>query len=138
VPADLSEEERATIEELKAEFAKLETEYQQADELPVEADRRLGEIEAALVAFESRSPIFDAGDIPLAGVFVSIDGEGALSVDRAYIRPEDEAVVVGAEAQSAVRSETPDGQEANVPAPRAVITVGGTPVEPDDEEDDAI
>ena len=49
-PVDLSPEEQATIDALNAEQAKLESDYQDADELPDEVDQRLGEIEAALTA----------------------------------------------------------------------------------------
>ncbi len=139
VPSDLTDEERATIDALKTESDKLEADYQDADELPDEVDQRLGEIETALLAFETRPAIYDPADIARAGVFVSIDDEGALSVDRGYVRPEDEApVVVDSEAESAVGGETADGEETQVSVPRTVITVSGAPVEPEDDEDDAI
>ena len=139
VPADLTDEERATIDALKTESDKLEADYQDADELPDEVDQRLGEIEAALSAFEAQPMVYDPADIARAGVFVSIDDEGALSVDRGHVRPEDEVpVVVDAEAESVAGGETADGEEAEVSVRRAVITVGGAPVEPEDDEDDAI
>src|SRR3546814_8251265 len=70
---DLTLEEQATIEALTAEQARLEAEYQDADELPDEIDARMGEIETALAAFDDRSAQFDPADIAIAGVFVSID-----------------------------------------------------------------
>ena len=39
---------------------------------------------------DNRPRSFDPGDIARAGAFVSIDAEGLLSVDRGYVRPEDE------------------------------------------------
>jgi hypothetical protein len=51
--ADMTAEEHATIDALHAEQAKLEAEYQDADELPDEVDVRLAEIEEALSAFET-------------------------------------------------------------------------------------
>ncbi|MFX6778573.1 DNA-binding protein, partial [Acinetobacter baumannii] len=51
VPADLTDEERATREALRTEYDQLEAQYQDADELPDEVDQRLGEIETALQAF---------------------------------------------------------------------------------------
>ena len=139
LPADLSDDERASIEALKAEYDKLEVEYAEADELPDEIDQRLGEIEAALSAFDARPVIYDPADIAHAGVFVSIDDEGALFVDRGYVRPEDEAPVgVSAEPESDIGSDNADGGEAKVAVQRAVITVGGVPAEPEDDEDDAI
>ena len=47
-PVDLTAEEQATPDALNAEYAKIEQDYQDADELPDEIDQRLGEIEAAL------------------------------------------------------------------------------------------
>jgi ParB family chromosome partitioning protein len=139
VPADLTDEERATIDALKTESDQIEANYQDAEELPDEVDQRLGQIEAALAAFEARRMIYDPADVARAGVFVSIDDEGALSVDRGYVRPEDEApVVVDAEAESIGGGDAADGETAKVSIPRAVITVGGAPVEPEDDEDDAI
>jgi ParB family transcriptional regulator, chromosome partitioning protein len=139
VSADLTGEERATIDALKTEFDKLKADYQEADELPNEVDRRLWEIGAALTALEARLAIYDPADIARAGVFVSLDDEGALSVDRGYVRPEDEApVVVDAEVDPAVGGGTTDGEGAAVSVPRAVITVGGAPVDAEDGEDDAV
>ncbi len=134
VPADLTDEERATIDALKTESDQIEANYQDAEELPDEVDQRLGQIEAALAAFEARQMIYDPADVARAGVFVSIDDQGALSVDRGYVRPEDEApVVVDAEAESIGGGDAADGETAKVSIPRA-----GAPVEPEDDEDDAI
>jgi ParB family transcriptional regulator, chromosome partitioning protein len=72
-PADLTIEEQTTKDALNAEHDKLEAEYQDADELPDEVDERLGEIEAALLAFEDRAIIYDPADVARAGVFISID-----------------------------------------------------------------
>lgn len=110
VPSDLTDEERATIDALKTESDKLEADYQDADELPDEVDQRLGEIEAALSTFETRPMIYDPSDIARAGVFVSIDDEGALSIGRGYVRPGRRSACrrqFGGE--SAVGGETADG-----------------------------
>jgi len=111
VPADLTDEERTTIDALKTESDQIEANYQDAEELPDEVDQRLGQIEAALAAFEARRMIYDPADVARAGVFVSIDDQGALSVDRGYVRPEDEApVVVDAEAESIGGGDAADGE----------------------------
>ncbi|OJV29290.1 ParB/RepB/Spo0J family partition protein [Sphingomonas sp. 67-36] len=133
-PLDLSAEEQATIEALNAEYQKLETEYEGADELPDEVDQRLGEIEAALAAFETRPVRFDSDDIRRAGVFISIAHDGSLDIDRGYVRTEDEARIesdgeTGAEAA---------GDPAEPVVQRAVITIGGQPAEPDDDDDGVI
>src|SRR5216683_1801681 len=82
VQIELTGDEQATFDALTAEHAKLESEYEAADELPDEIDARLGEIETALAAFEERPVRYDAAEIGRAGVFVSIGSDGSLSVDR--------------------------------------------------------
>jgi ParB family chromosome partitioning protein len=136
---DLSVEEQATNEALNAEYAKLEAEYEGADELPDEVDERLGEIETALAGFDDRPVIYDPSDIVRAGVFVSIDGEGKLSVDRGYVRPEDEApVTVDGESDTGADGATPEAPDPSTPmVQRAIITIGGQ-VEPEDDDDDII
>jgi ParB family chromosome partitioning protein len=137
--ADLSVEEQATIEALNAEYAKLEAEDEGTDELPDEVDERLGEIETALAGFDGRPVIYDPSDITRAGVFVSIDNEGKLSVDRGYVRPEDEApVTVDGESDTGAEGATPEASDPSTPmVQRAIITIGGQ-VEPEDDEDDVI
>ncbi|WP_022698297.1 ParB/RepB/Spo0J family partition protein [Euryhalocaulis caribicus] len=130
-PVDLTDEERAAREALREEFDRLEAEYAEADELPDEVDERLGEIEVALDAFEDRPKQYDPAEIGRAGSFVSIRHDGQLSVERGYVRPEDE-VSEGDDAKC-------DGDAATDrrTVQRTIITVGGES-EPQDEEDDAI
>jgi ParB family chromosome partitioning protein len=137
-PVDLAEEERATLDALNAEQAKIEEDYQDADELPDEIDQRLGEIEAARSILETRPLVYDPAQIARAGVFVSIDAEGLLSIARGYVRPEDEAPVI-VEPESEVQGDgetNGDEPTTNGVVQRAVITVGGAPTEPVEEEDD--
>lgn len=138
-PADLTEDERAERDALRAEYDRLEAEYGEADELPDAVDRRLGEIETALEAFEGRPMIYDSAEIARAGAFVSIDRDGDLVVDRGYVRPEDE-VPEGGEADGAnVDGETADGDADSEPAVRrTVITIGGTSTDAEDDEGDGI
>ena len=96
-PVAMSEEEIATAEALRAEYERLEQAHAEADELPEVVDLRLGEIETALAALDERPVRYDPEDIARAGVFVSIDGSGALRVERGYVRPEDEPALPQAE-----------------------------------------
>jgi len=142
VPADLTDDEQASFDALKAEQDRLEALYAEADELPDEVDQRLGEIETALAAFEQRPMIYDPADIGRAGVFVSIDEAGTLSVDRGYVRSEDEApVVIEPEGNEADGRDADRGEGSTVPVQRAVISIGGAPTasaEEDDENDDVV
>ena len=89
----LSAAQEAEREALQAEYDRLEEEHAGPEDLPEEIDRRLGEIEAALAAFEDLPVSFDPAEVARAGVFVSIGSEGRLRVDRGYVRPEDELPV---------------------------------------------
>src|SRR5712664_752956 len=128
-PVDLTIEEQKTIDTLNAEHDRLEAEYQDTDELPDAVDQRLGEIEAALLAFEDRSVVYDSADILLAGVFVSIDSEGRLSVDRGYVRPEDEAPVGAPEIGQGIDAPLTDGRQVTAAEHGTVISVAGASAE---------
>jgi ParB family chromosome partitioning protein len=136
-PADLTIEEQATIDALNAEHAKLEFDYQDADELPDEVDQRLGEIEAALMVFEDRSVVYDSADIARAGVFVSIDSEGRLSVDRGYVRPEDELPAADSDLRQDVDASSTEGQKPSTAVQRTAISVAGHPAETEEDDEDA-
>jgi ParB family chromosome partitioning protein len=138
-PTDLTAEEQATIDALKVEYAKLEAQYESADELPDDVDARLGEIETALATLENRPVIYDPADISRAGVFISIDADGGLSVDRGYVRPEDEApVAVDGDEEAGADGGASEGNDpSQATVQRAVITIGGQP-EAEEDEDDAI
>jgi ParB family transcriptional regulator, chromosome partitioning protein len=135
-PAAFTDEERASRDALRAEYDKLEAEYAEAEELPDEVDHRLGEIESALDAFDARPLIYDPAEIARAGVFVSVDGDGRLEVERGYVRPGDETPV---QTEPSAGSESPSGSEGDRAVERAVITIGGgaasPTVEPPEEDD---
>ncbi|MCC0027228.1 DNA-binding protein [Pseudooceanicola lipolyticus] len=129
---DLTDEGRAEREKLRDEFDALEAEYAQADEFPDEVDARLGEIEEALDALESRSMRYDADQMARAGVFVSIRYDGQLAVERGFVRPEDE-VVEGREGDGDDGASVEGDEDGSVQ--RAVITVGGAAPEADEDEE---
>jgi ParB family transcriptional regulator, chromosome partitioning protein len=132
----LTPDEQATFDALTAEQAKLESEYESAEELPDEVDARLGEIETALAAFENRPVPYEPTKIARAGVFVSIDVDGRLAADRGYVRPEDDPVPGSSEDPAAGEIGGADEAVPAAPAQRTVITIGGD--QPEDDGDDAI
>jgi ParB family chromosome partitioning protein len=64
--------------------------------------------------------IYDPADIARAGIFVSIDGDGDLRIERGYVRPDDEAP-----AEPNADGEAPEGSEDDGDVQRTVITIGG-------------
>ena len=133
----LTDDEQATRDALQAEMDGLEETYAEAEELPDEVDQRLGEIETALAAFDDRPQAFDPEEAARAGAFVSIDGSGALRIERGYVRPEDELPIApetdaetdpAAEPMIAARTEH-DGTS---------VVAGTEPPAAEPEEDDGI
>jgi ParB family chromosome partitioning protein len=132
-PLDLTADEQAAIDALNAEQARLEAEYAGADEI----DQRLGEIETALASFDDRPIHYDPAEVAIAGVFVSLDADGTLSINRGYVRPEDEIASDADRGEGALTGSVANDQAAPS-VPRAVITIGGQSAEPDDDEDDTV
>ena len=132
-----SAEEVAACDALKAEFEHLEEQYADAEEFPEEVDRRLGEIETVLEAFEQRPVLYDAAEVARAGAFVSIDSAGVLRIERGYVRPEDEPPVAAEDEQAGSDAEAHGAAE-----PRTMPASGDDPGaggdagvdEPDEDE----
>ncbi|RTL81039.1 MAG: ParB/RepB/Spo0J family partition protein [Hyphomicrobiales bacterium] len=89
--APLTGEEQVRYDVAVAEYNRLSEEHESADDLPEEVDRRMAELEAEIAAVDDRPAVYDGAEIARAGVFVSIDYDGRLKVERGFVRPKDEA-----------------------------------------------
>lgn len=127
----LSEAEQRTYGALRAEFDKLQEEHDAAEELPEDVDQRLGQLEAAIEAFDSRPYQFAAEEVTRAGVFVSIDPSGQLRIERGYVRAEDEPK---AEAEWQAAQDPADSSAVGPDADRAPITEGMSDAPSSDDE----
>ncbi len=88
----LSEDEAAQQDALRNELAGIEERYfvDQDEDLPEEVDKRLGEIEAELEAFDNRPVLYAPDDIAKAGVFISLESDGSVRIERGFVKPEDQ------------------------------------------------
>ena len=137
-PIEITDEEQATRVALQAELDRLTEQYDNADELPDEIDQRLGEIEAAIEALDNRPMRYEPAEIAIAGAIVTIDSDGSLIAHRGYVRPADEAPI---EPTHENGHPTPDGSGVSSLAhgvKPTVVTMGGQPLQGEDEEDDGI
>lgn len=129
--ANLTDEEKADLDALTEKFDALTAEYEDADELPDDIDQQFGDLETKIEAYQNRPLVFDAEEVALAGVFLSLTNQGVLRVECGYVRPEDEPVIepdpVDKEAAEAT-------DEAQRDAPAG--TSGGTNPAPAPEEDE--
>ena len=127
----LSDEEQATRDAFGEELDRLYAEHEGDEDLPDAVDARLAELETAIDAFDSRPVLYDAAEVARAGAFLSIDGNGALRIDRGYVRAEDEVPVDGGDGDDGA-GENDDHGRGGGPA----ITVGGKPEGDGAGEDD--
>jgi len=127
-PVALTEADQAERDQLQAEYDRLIEAHAGADAVPEEIERRVEEIGIALAAFDDRQLSFDPAEILRAGVFVSIDADGDLRVDRGYVRPEDEPV------NDPVPVPDADGS-ASVPSIPLVVGATSVTAEPPEEDE---
>ena len=80
--APVTEEEQVRYDAAVAEYNRLSEENESADEIPEDADQRMAELEAEIASIVERPSIYDRAEIARAGVFVSIDHDGRLKVER--------------------------------------------------------
>ena len=121
--APVSEEQQARYDAALAEYDALSDEHEGAEDLPEEVDRRLAELEKEIAAVDERPAIYDPTELSRAGTFVSIDYDGALKVERGFVRPEDE------EPAGAPAAGAPTGSVV-APKPAGDGAVGRTPRNP--------
>ena len=93
VEPPMTADEETALAALEAEADRLETEWADAPELPEDVAARIDVIDAEIGALVDRPLIYDAEEIARAGVVLSIERDGSLSIERGFVRPEDEPVV---------------------------------------------
>ncbi len=107
----LTAEEEATLAALQQESDDIEAASAEAEELTEEQDRRMGEIETAIESINERPILFDPADVAIAGAFVSIDRNGRLSVERGFVRAEDEPMAEVEEPEAATGQPSANGYD---------------------------
>ncbi len=110
----ISDEEQQRLAALEADGEALSAEWSDADEVPDEIHARLEAIDAEIGALSERPQVFDPAEIGIAGVFVSVEHDGSLRVERGFVRAEDEPEAEGGddpEVGSASESESDAGPD---------------------------
>lgn len=90
-PVELSEEDEAAYTVAQAEYNRLSHEWEGADELPDDVDRRFGELEAEISGLDALRHAYRPDHIARGGIFVVLSHDGEARIERGFIRPEDEA-----------------------------------------------
>ena len=132
---ELTEEELALHDALTAEFDKLNTEYEAADDYSKETEARLDDLDSQLQALNERPFVLDREDVARGGAFISLAGNGELRIERGFVRPEDEPVI-DAEGGDDVEQNGDDGND-TAAVEGDGVTINGKPIgveEPDEDD----
>ena len=141
-PDEMSAEEIARHDAVKAEYDKLDDEYAAMEEADEEIENRLDRLGAELDAFSDRPQIYDPEQKALAGAFVTLGANGRLQVEAGFVRPEDEPRVETDDDDEAIdneghdtsnHDEDNDGAGSVVVNGRALNGASETAEEPEDE-----
>ncbi|MAF63364.1 MAG: chromosome partitioning protein ParB [Blastomonas sp.] len=86
----LSPEQTQRLAELEAQAEELTASWSDSDEIPQDVEARIEAIETEVAALVDRPLNYDPEDMARAGAFVTIDRNGAVQVERGFVRAEDE------------------------------------------------
>jgi ParB family chromosome partitioning protein len=87
---ELSAEDQAALDAAQAEFNSLTGQHESAEELPDEVDARFGELEAEIERLEAKRQAYDPADVARCGAFIILNHDGAVRIERGFVRAEDE------------------------------------------------
>ncbi|WP_425645424.1 ParB N-terminal domain-containing protein [Agrobacterium leguminum] len=91
-PVELSEEDEAAYGAAQDEFDRLTAEWDNTDDdLPPDVDERFAELEAEIERIDALRHAYDPNEIARGGVFISLNHDGSVRIERGFIRAEDEA-----------------------------------------------
>lgn len=130
----MSAEEEKLGADLEAEGETLSNEWSDADEVPDEVHTRLEEIDAEISRINDRPIVFDSAEIAIAGAFVSIGIDGRLSVERGYVKPEDEPEAEPEEGDQGTDEGANDAGGGDGSSKSAPSAPGQSAAEPEDDE----
>lgn len=138
---EMTDEDETRLASLREEAEALEEEWSGAGDVPDEVEARVTAIDEEISAIVSRPLVYQPNEMARAGVFVSIDVDGSLYIERGYVRPEDEPAEepIGDDKHGGETSTDLTQLEDGGNADPAIVSVGGvdgTDVSEDEDEQD--
>lgn len=91
-PIALSDEDEARLEVASVEYDGLIEGYSSYDEMPEEVAAKVEALDAEIDAINAKRSVYDPQVIANAGVFVILNHNGTVKVERGFVRAEDEAL----------------------------------------------
>lgn len=110
-PGALMGKERKRLVAARAELEALELQYDGVEELPEDADRAFGALEAEIERLEAADWTYGPELVAQGGVFVVLGHDGAPRIERGFVRPEDRNEEAEADAEEEVGEERDESAE---------------------------
>lgn len=89
-PAEMSADEIARYDAVKAEYDALDAKYAEMEDADQEIEDRLDQFGAELDGFGDRPQAYDPVQKAIAGAFLTLGANGQLQVEAGFVRPSDE------------------------------------------------
>ncbi|HEY8604516.1 ParB/RepB/Spo0J family partition protein [Tsuneonella suprasediminis] len=91
-PLALSDEDEKRLEAASAQYDQLVEGYDSYDEMPEDVAAKVEALDAEIDAISDKRHAYDANVIAHGGVFVVLNHDGTVRIERGFIRAEDEAL----------------------------------------------
>ena len=91
-PVALSDEDEKRLEAASAQYDQLVEDYDSYDEMPEEVAAKVEALDAEIDAISEKRHAYDANVIAHGGVFVVLNHDGTVRIERGFVRAEDEAL----------------------------------------------
>ena len=88
----LSDEDEARLDAASVEYDQLVEGYDSLDEMPEDVSAKVEALDAEIDAIGARRSAYDPNVIANGGVFVILNHDGTVKVERGFVRSEDEAL----------------------------------------------
>ncbi|MBA3448355.1 MAG: ParB N-terminal domain-containing protein [Pseudaminobacter sp.] len=137
-PRELTAAELARHDEIKVEYDRLDAEYAEATEYDEEVENKIEQLGIELDALNERPNVYDPTELASAGVFVTLDSNGRLRIERGFIHAEDEPRTETGETESCVDGgvDEANGERASYVVVNGASANGASATE--EEDDDTI
>ncbi|MEN7537324.1 ParB/RepB/Spo0J family partition protein [Aurantiacibacter flavus] len=91
-PLALSDEDEKRLEAASAQYDQLVEGYDSYDEMPEDVAAKVEALDAEIDAISDKRRAYDANVIAHGGVFVVLNHDGTVRIERGFVRAEDEAL----------------------------------------------
>ncbi|MBX3583234.1 MAG: ParB/RepB/Spo0J family partition protein [Rhizobiaceae bacterium] len=125
-PAEMTDEEIARYDAVKAEYDALDAEYAEMEDADEAIEDKLEQLSAELSVFDDRPSVYPPALKAIAGAFITLAANGKLQIDAGFVRPEDEPQVESDNEEEADGEETDEQPQDDDDA--GSVVVNGRPV----------